>query len=813
MPEPSLVIRLIQGSTHVDLPATLLASGAGARPRYEAARGEPGIRLLLAGFPAYAVTLASGLEGEEAARLGEAEGRLVRVIFAGRPPLRRRLQSIDGLTQARPPAAPVELSAGRPGAAPLFLLPDGSFASSAEGPPPRGMAALPALLAAARWISTRRTTTFERLFAVDAFHPEVRPRSERLTAGQAAGLLAQIDSALAAAAVTGEEAKKDPLAAAQLRSASLTVLSHLTATVLADPSFRAISDLAASRIFSVVAAEQDDPAARPQLRAHGILLLQLRGPALQPADRQRAVALLGTLLRRSPPYAELTGDWHFAFCSAHDFHEGECDVLVLRHGFTEVSAPPGAPASPDRAYRYFKAPFKNPSRGDIFICARAAQVSNENEEMGNPWFHGLLINRHAQLGSFDLRAVLLDVEQKGYKFMMNSQCAGLTTRFALSRLFPDADIYSSWDSTYFRTEGPGSSGKLTASEGCDCFVAGLRGMAVGETHAQIQARMRRAQWDHGPLSRLPDFSQFIGPASPLVVQRTSDVNRDGKADLYDGFLDLQLRQIAEDVRASATPRDPGAASSAIGGEAATGLGWAAGSLGRVSQYSDLWAGLPGNAERLYAFTAGGFYSHLEPPVDVAVASPTASPTAATAATAAPAENLGLLPSVCRWTMGPGDELRAEVMLHSWLSHSGKEYKRLVCTAEAMWRAFDLGYIPSTGPLSTLAGRRGAVLLCLAGLLEFPADQNQIDALWSAALKGMALPDISRSVVRNCITDQDHDASNYYGSARGIRQLLGDERSKGDLGKADMVAWTKLHSTDPRVGRAQALSLDAPPPVG
>src|SRR5262249_22573481 len=157
-----------------------------------------------------------------------------------------------------------------------------------------------------------------------------------------------------------------------------------------------------------------------------------------------------------------------------------------------------------------------------------------------------------------------EVKQQGYKLMMNSQCAGMTTRFTISRMFPDADIYSSWDSTYFRTEGPGESGKVTASEGLDCFVAALQGLAAAENHEQIAARIRKAQWHHDALGLLPDFVQFVGPSHPQFVARMSDLNQDGRADLYDGFLDLQLKTIAEDVRASATPRDPGVAATQIG---------------------------------------------------------------------------------------------------------------------------------------------------------------------------------------------------------------------------------------------------------
>jgi hypothetical protein len=800
MPSTALVIRLRRGKSTVSLAATLLASGEAAAKRFEDERGRAGVRVLLGGEPAYLVELVDPAPGA-VGLVEEARGRLIAAVFAGRSAVRRKLTAVDGTGVAAAPAA-VDLTAGRSGAAPLFLLGDGSFSQSGAGPGPRGLEASPALVAAARWITTRRTSTFERLFPPDPFHPEQAARTERLSAAQGRGLLEQLDSALAAAAVTGDPARRDPEGCAQLRSAALTVLSHLSATALSDatPAFRALADEAIARIFALVESEKGE-AARPALRAHAVLLLQLRGPALQPADRSRAKTLLGTLLRKAPPYDDpaenlAKGPWRFAMCSDADFHEGECEVLMKKHHFQEVPAPDGAPKAPARSsYRFFQAPFHNPSGQAIFVCARDAEIYNENKEMGDAWFHGALINRHAQLGSFDLRATMTEVKQQGYKLMMNSQCAGLTTRFTISRMFPDADIYSSWDSTYFRTEGPGDSGKVTASEGLDCFVAVLKGMAARDSHEQISARIRAAQWPHDVLSWVPGFVQFVGPSHPELVARMSDVNHDGRADLYDGFLDFQLKAIAEDIRASATPRDPGVAATQIGGAAAAGLDWAAGSLDRVAQYSDLWAGLPGDTERLYAFSAGGFYSGKEPPLDVPVA-------------ASPVETLGLLPSVVRWRRTPGADPQAEVMLHAWLSHSGREYKRLLCAAEAMWRAFDLGILPRTGPLSTPAGQRGAVLLCMAGLLEFPADQNYLDALWSAALAQLNLPEISRSVVRACITEADHDASNYYGSVRSLDQLLGDgsPARTGDLGRADAVAWQTLHSADPRVGRARPLAL-------
>lgn len=788
-----LVIRFRSEGANVEIPAHLLNFGDQARPaaeRHAQSRGK-GIHLLLTGDRDYFVAVTGELAASVRQALAARAPRTVLVVFPARSPVRRRLAAAYGLAEPPEPprqTAPLDLTDGRAGAAPLWLLPEGRFSSAAARAQGVDEAAL---VTAARWITTRRTTTFERLFAPSAFHPEQAAREERLSPEQAAELLAQVREALAAAAVTGPLAAEDENRAAQVRSASATILSHVIATANRDPSFRSAADTAAAMMFALVESEAG-ARAKPMLRAHAIQLLQMRAPALSAKDTARARALVRSLVRAAPPYAELTGPWRFAMCSASEFHEGECDILVSTYGFTEIPVPEDTPKPPGwSGYRVFKAPFETPSGQPILVFARAALPHNENHEMGLAHFTGTLVNRHAQLGSYDMRAAASNVKQAGYKIMMNSQCAGLTTRFAISRLFPDADIYSSWDSTYFRNP---SGNKVVASEGVDCFVALLEGMSNEESHAEIEKRVKKKEWHHAQ-SGVPGFVQFIGPANPLVVVRYDDVNQDGKADYYDGFLDFYLQAIAEDVYASITPRDPGVQASQISGDAATGLGWASGSMNRVTQYSDLWASLPGDSEGLYVYQSGGFFSHREPPADV----PTGGKT----------EDLGLLPAVCHYSKSDTlAGLTCEVMFHSHLCHAAKELKRLLVAAEAMNRAFDLGYLPKEGLMSRPLGRRAALLLTLAGLLEYPADQNHIDGLWAMALKQLNLPDISRSVVRGCITDADHDASNYYGSRRGIRQLIGtgEGTSTGDLGKADPAALERLKDPDPSIGRAKPLVI-------
>ena len=799
----------------VSIPGTLRAVGHEAPTQLALRQASPGLHLLLSGDRDYYIVIPYPIEAATLSQLHGQVGRSVSAIFPGRPEVRRRLSQLvetqleeDQQDASKEPSATdsplpdggaaLNLVSGIYGAKPLYLLADGRLSLTPTEPVATSIDLCEVFVAAARWISSRRRSTFECLFPPSAFHPDLPTRTDRLSATQAEALLIQIRDGLLAAAVGGEGAVSDPLRSVQLRSAALTILSHIVATATKDDTFRSVAHQAAEEIFSLIDEEQDDPTARPALRSHAIQLLQMRAPALDAAHRQKAEELLRNLIRQAPPYAELPSVWRFAMCSAWDFHEGEVDLLKSRYGFVDATAEAGLPKLPFSLDRYhiLQAPFKGPKGEVIQIFARTASPKDENTEMGSEAFVGVLINRHAQLGSFDMQASASTVRQVGYKLMMNSQCAGLTTRFAIAKIFPDADIYSSWDSTYFRTDS--KSGKVIASEGLDCFTAVLEGMSKGEPHSALSDRIQQSQWHHEQGQR-EGFVQFVGPAHPLVVSRYSDVNQDGKADFYDGFLDFTIQNIQTDLQASASPSDPGVAATQIGGEAATGLNWAAGSLNRLTQYSDLWRGLPGDSELFYIFSSGGFYSHREPPQDVAIGQNV------------PSTELGLLPAVCRYIEksdpSPNEPgLSVDVMLNSYLSHAAPELKRLLCAAEAMRRALDLGILPPVGPLATPLAQRGALLLALTGLLEFPADQNFIDGLWSMALKLLNLPSISRSVVRSCITDADHQLSNYYGSQRGLRQLIGDDKTAGAIKKADPVAFARLGSEDPTVGRALPLAI-------
>lgn len=723
-----------------------------------------GACVLLDGDPRYVVAL-DALDAHGAELAAQLAGRVVLATVHGRAPLRRRVARVYVAAAEAVEPEPVNLTTHVDGARPLWLLSDGRFSLRRDVAPDVTELA-DALGEAARWVSTRRAETFERLFVDDVFHPE-RPTSRaRLTAAQAEGMLRQLDEALAHAAVGAELARESPLDAAQLRASALTVLVHLAATGPRLPDLADAASRATRRVFGLVDAEQGDPTAFASLRAHAALSLARRGAALGAADLARVRRMLRAMLRASPPYGQLRGPWRFALCADAELHDAGCRALEAA-GFTAVAAPASD------GYQVYEAPFRTPDRRPVQVWARVAQGPDAPHELGAEGFVGVFAHRAATLGLFDLRAATAAAPPRGYKLFVTTQSAGLASRVALSRQLPDVDVYASWDATLTRA----ARGAVTQCEGVDCFVALLKCMSRQGTHDDISRAIRRAQWDHRH-SPLPDFVQLLGPSHPRVAARFHDVDREGRAEVYDGVLELAPRRVADEVRAWSTPRV-----GAVTDEAARALAWAAASMGRVVLHSDLWARGDGDPDAELRFEPAGFYDAASPPGDVDGLQRH--------------EVAARLPALCRVTRD-GEALRVEVMLHAQLAHAGRAYVRLLVAAEAMNRLFDLGAVGREAPLNTPEGRRVSLLLTLSGLLEFPADQNRLDALWSAALTALNLPPLSRSLVRSCVTEVDHAAAMHHGSARGARQLL------AALADADPVAWDALQRRDPKVGRATML---------
>src|SRR4051812_10711548 len=113
------IVRLRTGKDVVELPITLDGAGPEAAAAFEKLRGAAGVHLLLTGDRPYAVTLRGPATAETLARLQAAKGASLLAIFPPRRAVRRRLAELLAPSTAPSAAPALDLTEGRPGAAPL----------------------------------------------------------------------------------------------------------------------------------------------------------------------------------------------------------------------------------------------------------------------------------------------------------------------------------------------------------------------------------------------------------------------------------------------------------------------------------------------------------------------------------------------------------------------------------------------------------------------------------------------------------------------------------------------------------------------
>src|SRR4051812_34622175 len=132
------IVRLRAGSDTIDVPVSLDAAGPGASAAFNRSRASGGVHLLVGGDRDYAFTVLSPVTPAIAAALSSARGRSVIVRFAGRGSVRPRLKDYVlpsapvAAASPAPAADTLDLTEGRAGAAPLWLLPSGLVSARAD---------------------------------------------------------------------------------------------------------------------------------------------------------------------------------------------------------------------------------------------------------------------------------------------------------------------------------------------------------------------------------------------------------------------------------------------------------------------------------------------------------------------------------------------------------------------------------------------------------------------------------------------------------------------------------------------------------
>lgn len=382
------------------------------------------------------------------------------------------------------------------------------------------------------------------------FHP-VDPDADRALFGQCA------------AAITASHAPPvgvTEVEGLQLRSSAFTVLVHLTECLSGAPAASALAREVEDAVLATARAET-----HPVLRDAFAYAAHRLAPALGASGREAAEALFAAVVPRTPPYAAWFGDtapstlvvrW-YAGQGSEGFLRGTIELLE-REGYAPEGAPDaGQPAVYTRRY------------GDTTVRIRVALFANNLfESMDDPAVHIIGYDGHSDIGRNMRRALRRAPDLRGAKLVFYGLCAGKDALFRVRARYPEAQLMTTFNSSYFRT-APDSNGtrRMVESENFNALMQVVEGVAYRQDWAQIRDEIhdkaipRYWRGHHA----LPGGANYVTPIDTALRRAALDSDADGQADALDRLVDFNPFAVAASTRDAFTPVDPGRPAHALSG--------------------------------------------------------------------------------------------------------------------------------------------------------------------------------------------------------------------------------------------------------
>ncbi|MCA9538974.1 MAG: hypothetical protein KC620_08795, partial [Myxococcales bacterium] len=410
---------------------------------------------------------------------------------------------------------------------------------------------------------------------------------------QRAGLRAQLEEAVA-------QSRTAPLGlderqCLQLRSSAGTCLLHLAETPPGD-------DAAAASVASLIEAELN-----PMLREGLAAEFNRAASHLSAEMAARAAALFAEVAPLSPPYAAWFGDgpvelrvaW-FPGRGSEGFYRGAVELLRKAGFAPDGEEREGGPADYVRTYEGAEGPM--PVR--ITVKEYAYDLF---KPMADKSVHIVGYDGHSDIGRNIRHALENAPDASGPKLIFYGLCAGKDALFRVRARYPESQVLTSFNSTYFRTEpGPDGVRRMVESENFNVLMEVLAGIAGRKDWAAIrEGIVQRAIPRYWKAHHaLPGGMNYVTPIDTGLRRNVLDSDRDGQADALDKLVDFNVFAIRDDTAHEFTPIDPGRPAEAIDG---TDIHVAANSLNTAVLYNPF--------TRLYNDTGriiGGGFADLPP---------------------------------------------------------------------------------------------------------------------------------------------------------------------------------------------------------
>jgi len=278
--------------------------------------------------------------------------------------------------------------------------------------------------------------------------------------------------------------------------------------------------------------------------------------ALPAGVRAQAKELVEEIAPTSPPYA----DW---FANGNDtinvswktgadqeFYPGVVELLKKR-GFTAEGAEPArGPAV------YAKVETNDQGVETTIRIHLAINRGNIFEEMDNEEFHIVGYDGHSDIGRSISSALRRAPEGEGKKLIFYGLCAGKDNLSRVRDHYGDAQVLTTFNSSYFNTRDDNGSKVMTRSENFNVLMEVVEGAAHRRDWNTINTNIRDEAvlypWHH-PMA---GGTNYISPVHTQIRRKVLDTDHDGQADYLDKLVNFDTTKVAKDTAREFTAIGP-----------------------------------------------------------------------------------------------------------------------------------------------------------------------------------------------------------------------------------------------------------------
>lgn len=418
---------------------------------------------------------------------------------------------------------------------PVFVSTSGHFVLDAANDKPADNASLgSAMFRAARLVDDAKTNPFTG----DAVDLATKTK-----------MFANIQESLAMVAVDAPRpADMTEIQALQLRSSNVTVLRELMASLGSNRDDLALK-LRAFDSYKQVLTQETNPALRDSM----IFNLHAIKDKLTPAMKQVSDSFVNEMAPTHPPYEEWFKDGNRTLNVSWTSGQGEefisgTRALLEKQGFVREGV----------NSKFFSKKMTG-SDGEEYTIRIKTKVNHNSifDDMGDENMHILGYDGHSDFGRAVPDSLRGAPEEAGKKLVFTGLCSGKDNINTVRDAYPDAQLLTTYTSSYFNTTKVDGKTQMSRSENFNTLMVLVKDSIKRKPWTTINKDIRDEAilfpWNHV----MPGGTNYISPVHTMIRRRLLDTDHDGQADILDKLVDFDTHNVNENTYNEFVATDPG----------------------------------------------------------------------------------------------------------------------------------------------------------------------------------------------------------------------------------------------------------------